>query len=292
MTVLARNGLSLHFDVRGSGPRVLFIQGCGVGGDGWKPQTDELAKRHACATLDNRGYGRSSATNDITVRAMTDDVVALLDHLGWESAHVVGHSLGGVIAQQLGLDLPRRVRSLSLLCTFVRGKDGAKLTPWMLWKAIAMRVGTRASRRSAFLAMVMPASALAGADRAGMAAELGALFGRDLADQPGVIMKQVQALGAHDVSARLSELAAIPALVVSAAEDRVAPPAQGRALAKAIGTARYVEVEGAAHGVILQKPDVINALLAEHVANVEGARASALESEGLRDPLHHGHLER
>jgi len=292
MTRLVRNGLSLHYDVSGSGPPIVFIQGCGVGGDGWRLQTDELAKRHACATLDNRGYGRSSATKDITVRAMTDDVVALLDHLGWESAHVVGHSLGGVIAQQLALDLPRRVRSLSLLCTFVRGKDGAKLTPWMLWKAIAMRVGTRASRRTAFLSMVMPAAALAGADHAAMAAELGALFGRDLADQPDVIMKQVQALGAHDVSARLAELATIPTLVVSAAEDRVAPPAQGRALANAIGTARYVEVEGAAHGVILQKADVINSLLAEQVEIADAARASALESEGLGDSLHHGHLER
>ncbi len=288
MALLARDGFSLHHDVSGSGPPILFIQGCGVGGDGWKPQTDVLAKSHTCASFDNRGYGRSGDASEITVRAMTDDVVALLDHLGWGSAHVVGHSLGGVIAQQLALDAPARVRSLSLLCTFVRGKDGAKLTPWMMWKAIAMRVGTRASRRSAFLAMVMPAAALAAADHAALAAELGALFGRDLADQPGVIMKQVQALGAHDTSARLGELAPIPTLVVSAVEDRVAPPAQGRALAKAIGTARYVELEGAAHGVILQQPAVINALLAEHVAKAE----SALEAERLRDPLHHRHLER
>ncbi len=290
MALLARDGFSLHYDTIGSGPPILFIQGCGVGGDGWKPQTDVLAKHHACASFDNRGYGRSGATKVITVRSMTDDVIALLDRLGWESAHIVGHSLGGVIAQQLALDAPARVRSLALLCTFVRGKDGAKVTPWMLWKAVAMRVGTRASRRSAFLAMVMPAAALAAADHAALAAELGRLFGRDLADQPGVIIKQVQALGAHDVSARLGELAKIPTLVVSAAEDRVAPPSQGRALAKAIGAARYVELEGAAHGVILQQPDVINALIEEHVRVAEEARASALEAEGLRDPLDHRHL--
>jgi len=272
MALLARDGFFLHYDTFGSGPPILFIQGCGVGGDGWKPQTDVLAKHHACASFDNRGYGRSGATKDITVRSMTDDVIALLDHLDWESAHIVGHSLGGVIAQQLALDAPERVRSLALLCTFVRGKDGAKVTPWMLWKAVAMRVGTRASRRSAFLAMVMPAAALAAADHAALAAELGTLFGRDLADQPGVIIKQVQALGAHDVSARLGELARIPTLVVSGVEDRVAPPSQGRALAKAIGTARYVELEGAAHGVILQQPDVINALLEEHVQAAEAAR--------------------
>lgn len=274
MATLARDGFFLHYDVAGTaGPPILFIQGCGVGGDGWRPQTDVLSATHRVASFDNRGYGRSGVTSDITVRAMTADALALLDALGWNSAHVVGHSLGGIIAQQLAFDAPARVRSLALLCTFWRGKDGARPTAWMLWKAICMRVGSRASRRRAFLEMIMPASELAAADAATMAEDLGRLFGRDLADQPAVIMKQVRALGAHDMSARLGWLSTIPTLVVSAKEDRVAPVEQGRALAKAIGTARYVELEGAAHGVTIQKAEAINALLAEHVASADSARA-------------------
>ncbi|MEO8901032.1 MAG: alpha/beta hydrolase [Polyangiaceae bacterium] len=273
MATLARDGLSLHYDVEGKGTPILFIQGCGVGGEGWRPQLDVLGKTHEVAAFDNRGYGRSSPTNDVTVQAMTADVVALMDTLGWGSAHVVGHSLGGIIAQQFAFDQPARVRSLSLLCTFVRGRDGARPSAWMLWKAICMRVGTRASRRRAFLEMVMPAAALEAGDPAALAERLGKLFGRDLADQPGVIMKQVQALGAHDTSARLAELSTIPTLVVSAEHDRVAPVAQGKALAEAIGTARYVEIAGAAHGVTIQMAEVINELVGKHVAAVDEASA-------------------
>jgi pimeloyl-ACP methyl ester carboxylesterase len=58
---------------------------------------------------------------------MAEDAKALMDAAGWNSAHVIGHSMGGVIAQQLALDCPKRVRSLSLLCTFARGKDAARL---------------------------------------------------------------------------------------------------------------------------------------------------------------------
>ncbi|MGC4089517.1 MAG: alpha/beta hydrolase [Polyangiaceae bacterium] len=265
MTQLSRGSFSLYFEALGSGgPPVLFIQGCGVGAGGWQPQTNVLAANYRVAAFDNRGYGRSGASNDISVRSMTDDAVALMDELGWDSAHVVGHSLGGVIAQQLALDLPNRVRSLSLLCTFVRGRDGAKVSAWMLWKAICQRVGSRASRRRAFLDMVMPPSAAPSQRSDEFAVELGKLFGRDLADQPAIILKQVRALGAHDASRELGRLGPIPTLVVSASLDRVAPVAQGRALAKAIPGARYEEIADAAHGVTIQRASDVNALLTAH----------------------------
>ena len=211
----------------------------------------------------------------VSIAEMVKDARALLDTLGWSSAHIVGHSMGGVVAQQLALDSPERVRSLSLLCTFFRGRDGARLTPWMLWVSLRTRIGSRAARRRAFLEMVMPRSVLEATDRDAMAEEVGRLFGRDLADQPPIVMQQVRALGAHDASKELEALSPIPTLVVSAAEDRVAPREQGRALAAAIRGARYVEIEGAAHGVVIQKADAINALLVEHVRAAEHAAAAA-----------------
>jgi aminoacrylate hydrolase len=196
---------------------------------------------------------------------MAADARALVDHLGWERCHVAGHSMGGVIAQQLALDAPDRIRSLSLLCTFVRGKDGATPSPWLMWIGLRTRIGTRAMRRRAFVEMIYPASMLAGVDRDAAAAEYAPLFGRDLADSPPVLMKQLRAMGAHDASGRLSELRSIPTLVLSGDEDRVAPPAQGRALAKAIEGARYVEMERAAHGLTIQRADETNDILAEHL---------------------------
>src|SRR5947208_15980788 len=117
--------------------------------------------------------------------------LALRDTLGWDSAHVVGHSMGGVIAQQLDLDAPKRVRSLSLLCTFARGKDAARLTPWVLWMTLRTRLGPRRMRQRAFLEMLFSSEELLRAALASLATQVAALIGRDLAYPPPLLLKQV-----------------------------------------------------------------------------------------------------
>src|SRR4051794_1987634 len=110
-------GCKLAYDVRGSGPPVLFIQGVGVHGDGWRPQVDGLAADFQCLTFDNRGMGRSLPLDcKLTIEQMADDAHAVMLHYGWHSAHVVGHSVGGLVALQLALAHRSCVRSLSLLC--------------------------------------------------------------------------------------------------------------------------------------------------------------------------------
>jgi pimeloyl-ACP methyl ester carboxylesterase len=116
--------------------------------------------------------------------------------------------------------------------------------------------------------VVVPRATLANRDPDELAKDLAPYFGRDLATQPPIVMKQAAALGRHDVSARLAELQGIPTLVVSATHDTVAPPASGRRLAVAIDGARYVELEGS-HGVTLMQPERVNALLREHLDRVE-----------------------
>jgi aminoacrylate hydrolase len=262
----------VFYELAGNGPPVLFIQGVGVAGEGWRPQVDGLAGSFSTLRFDNRGLGKSvSCRGRISIEAMAADARDLLDAAGWESAHVVGHSMGGVIAQQLALDVPARVRSLSLLCTFPRGKDAARLTPWVLWMTLRTRVGSRRMRRQAFLEMLFPKEELQRADLDLLATQVGALIGRDLADSPSILMKQVQALARHDVSARLGELAAIPTLVVNAEHDPIAPPRYGRRLAELIPGARYEEVPAASHGVTIQKADLINGRLGKFLADVDSS---------------------
>lgn len=265
------HGCRLDYEVRGTGPPVLLIQGVGVQGDGWRPQVDALAARYQCLWFDNRGMGRSQPVGSaLSIELMADDACALLDVQGWESAHVVGHSMGGPIALALALSARSRVRSLSLLCTFARGRVATRLTAGMVWLGLRTRIGTRRQRRHAFLRIVMPRQLLVQVDQDTLAARLADLFGHDLADQPQVVMRQLSALGNFDATSRLGELSGLPTLVVSAAHDRIAPPAAGRALAAAIGGARYVEIAEAAHGVTIQCADQINALLLEHFASADG----------------------
>lgn len=263
----------IAYQTQGVGPPVLFIQGVGVPGCGWGPQLEGLADRFHCAAFDHRGLGQSAPVEGrLSIADLVGDTLALMDHLGWADAHLVGHSMGGVIAHQLALEARARVRSLSLLCTFTRGKEAARLSPWIAWVGLRTRVGSRPMRRRAFLEMILPASARRGADLEALAAHYGTFFGRDLADQPPVVMKQLQALARHDERARLHQLGGLPTLVASAAEDRLALPTYGRTLAGLIRGARYHQFADAAHGVTIARPELVNALLAEHLAAVEAAR--------------------
>src|SRR4051794_24983230 len=121
----------LSYRVTGAGPTVLLIQGVGAPGDAWRPQVEALATACRCVTFDNRGMGRSlPAGHPLTVERMAEDASAVLDAVGGP-AHLVGHSLGGPVAVHLAASDPDRVRSLSLLCTFARGKAVGPLS-WRL----------------------------------------------------------------------------------------------------------------------------------------------------------------
>jgi aminoacrylate hydrolase len=263
-------GARLCYYRTGAGPAVLMIQGVGLVGNGWRPQVDGLSDRFDIVTFDNRGTGGSSRFDGaLSIEAMADDALAIMDAERIRKFHVVGHSMGGIIAQQLALNAPDRVASLALVCTFDRGRHGSAMSPSLLFTAIRMRVGARRMRRNAFLGLVMPSGYLATVDRGRLTETLAPLFGHDLADQPAIVMQQVRAMSRHDVFVRLGELGGIRTLVLSAAEDRIARPKYGRALAAAIPGARYVELTDAGHGVTIQRATDVNALLAAHFDDAE-----------------------
>lgn len=267
-------GCSLSWFTEGNGPPVVMIHGIGIGAAGWRPQVEALGASFRCLCLDNRGFGESQPLSGaLTVELMAEDVLALMDAQGWQSAHVMGHSLGGLVALYLAHKARARVRSLALMCTFPSGAIPTRPTPWIIWAGLRTRLGTRRMRRHAFLELVLPSDALAGVDRDALAERLAELFSHDLADQPPVAMRQMGAMRRADATPFLSGFASIPTLVVSASHDRVAPPVGGRALAAGIPGARYVEIPDGSHGVTLQLPERINALLLEHLNAAEASRS-------------------
>lgn len=271
MPSLNNNGATLHYNLYGkTGEPVLLIQGVGAIGNAWKPQVDELKATYQLATFDNRGIGQSTIAENapFSIDQMADDARAVMDAAGWDSAHVVGHSMGGVIAQELALAIPKRVRSLSLLCTVARGKDAVRMTPQMMWTALRTNFGPKTSRRRAFLELIYPESFLSTADSPALAAQLAPLFGHDLAEQPPIAMKQAMALRRHDRTAQLYKLTSIPTFVLSAAHDPIAPPEFGKQLASLIPRARFVVISDASHGVPIQQATRVNRLLADHFAAV------------------------
>jgi pimeloyl-ACP methyl ester carboxylesterase len=234
------------------------------------PQVEELEARYACLTFDNRGMGRSQPLGvPLSIEQMAEDTLALMDAVGWESAHLVGHSMGGLIALQAALMARQRVRSLSLLCTFARGADAARMTWPMFWTGLRTYVGTRRMRRRAFVSLVLPPSVLAASDVDAWAERLAPIFGHDLADQPPIVMKQLAAMKACDLTGRLGELAGTPTLVAGARHDLIARPEVVKRLADGLPGCRVAEFSEAAHGMTIQCAEKVNAMLGEWFEEAE-----------------------
>jgi pimeloyl-ACP methyl ester carboxylesterase len=264
------NLTELRYDIAGGGPVVLSVQGVGVAGSGWQPQVSALTDRFTVITFDNCGVGGSArGSHPLTIEQMALDALAIADAEAVERFHLLGHSMGGLIAQHIALTARARVKSLSLVCTFANGADATRLSMRMLALGLRSRIGTRAMRRKAMVEMVMPRDYLRGRDTAVLADELAALFGRDLADQPPIVSEQLRAMSRYSVAERLGELSGIPTLVVSGAHDPIAPPRLGRAIASSIAGARFIEFAHASHALPIQCAAELNALLVDHLAAAE-----------------------
>lgn len=255
---------------------VLLVQGVGLAGRAWSPQVERLQRHYDCVTVDNRGLGGSTGdTTGLRVETMVEDLRQLVESLGLRRVHLVGHSMGGVIAQEFALRHPGYVRSLVLMCTFSRGKDAVTPSLAMLGHGIATSVGTSQMRRRAFARMVMPRAYIAERGMNRVIDELETTFGRSLAEPPNVVRAQLRALSRHDSQARLAELGRIPTLVLCGTHDPIALPRYGRRLAEGIGTARFVEVADASHALPVQLPDLVHAELCRHFGEHEGGASNA-----------------
>lgn len=264
---VARDGATIGWRAFGDGPPVLLIQGSGVAGQGWRPQVDGLADRFRLVWFDNRGVGASTLPpGPLTIEQMALDGLAVMDAQGWERAHVVGHSMGGLVAQALAIAAPDRVQSLSLLSTFARGKQAAVPDLSVMWLGARMRIGGRTGRRRAALRMVYPDAYLATRDLGELHDEVAAIFGRDVCEQPAVTMQQVRAMGRYDPTPKAASIAHLPALTLTGAHDRIAKPAFTEELAARFGVSPVV-LPDSGHACTIQDAALVNQHLAERWAS-------------------------
>jgi pimeloyl-ACP methyl ester carboxylesterase len=223
---------------------VLMIMGLGASSRLWFRLLPWLTRRHRVIVFDNRGTGRSAPVRArLTMRGLADDAVTVLDAAGIERAHVVGASMGGMIAQHLALERRERVRSLVLACTAAGGRNGAP--PWRLLASAAVRplLGPRRS-----FPLVAP-SLYAAATLRDHPHRVSEDLERRMADatSPLTLYAQLGAIALHDTRPRLAELAGLPTLVVHGLEDRLVPPARGRELAGLVPDARLELIPACGH---------------------------------------------
>jgi 3-oxoadipate enol-lactonase len=256
----------LHYERSGAGEPLLLIQGMSGTHVAWgEPFLSQLRERFDVVAFDNRGIGLSAPVEGpFTIVEMAADTEALMGELGLESAHVVGISMGGMIAQELALAHPERLRSLTLGCTYCGG-PGSRLMPQENLEklAAAMASGDREQAiRASYEVNLSPAFR---ADESAYAA-----FHEMATSVPAAkrtIELQVQAIFGHDTSGRLGEIA-IPTLIVHGTEDGVLPYPNGELIASLIPAARLETLEGVGHMFWWERPELSAELIREHAPAV------------------------
>lgn len=258
----------IAFESAGSaGPRILMVMGFGMRGGVWFPQVQDLRRDHALLWFDNRGIGESEPSPPRFAMAdLAADALRVADELRWADFHVVGVSLGGMVAQELALLAPQRVRSLTLIATHAGGPLGILPTPRGAYHWINAAFGRQAGRVEHLTRLLYPASFLATVDPEQLRRRMQLQVGKRPPTRTALL--QLLAVIRHDTRARLSSLRP-PTLVIKPTGDLLVRPFHSDRLHAAIPGARLVAIDDAGHGLTFHAAAAVNAAIREHVARHE-----------------------
>ena len=253
-------GPRLHWERTGAraGEPILWITGFTISAAVFDPVLPLYADRFDCVTYDNRGSGRSAAPlRPLSMPELAGDAVRVLDAAGLESAHVYGLSMGGMIAQELAIRFPERVRGLVLGCSTPGGPRAIRPTARELAALGGGAVrGLREPGRPMLARMLFSDEFRAREPE--RARELLRHFAAHRA-RPHGVAGHWWASVYHDTVARLGRIQA-PTLVLHGGADRMAPIANARLLARRIPDATLRVVEGAGHAYLLEAPEASHEL--------------------------------
>lgn len=225
MPVIKVSGARIAYDVAGEGDAVVFISGLGGMASFWSAQVEAFSPAFRVLSFDHRGVGRSEGAPPYSVAQWADDVLALLDHLGAERAHLVGHSTGGIIAQLFAVEHPKRVHTLTLGGTWL-APDRRFRDQFSFRKQVLAEIGGDAYRMlSGLLADSSPEAT------SGPISEISA-------QEREVIAARIDALLDYDGTAIAPRIAA-PTLVLAADDDYIVPSYHSQAVTAAIPGATF-----------------------------------------------------
>jgi 3-oxoadipate enol-lactonase len=264
--IVTSDGVRIAYDTWGprSGSPVFMIQGLGMNASAWGLQRGAFGRNHRCIAIDNRGTGHSDAPpGPYDLFRMAQDAVEVLDAEEIASAHIVGASMGGVIAQILGVLHADRVESLVLACTSCRhhawrrelfadwaeevsGGDMHILTDdgmrWLIGPRLQRRFGVFVNVLARVLVQI----------------------------KPEAFVSQIQAILAmpDEMRDELHKITA-PTLVITGSQDTLTPLGDAEELAELITTSRLYVLRGAAHGLMAEAPNAFNDAVLKFLAEID-----------------------
>jgi 3-oxoadipate enol-lactonase len=255
--------IEMFYVAAGAGPPLVLIMGFGGDHLAWGYQLRAFAERHRVIAFDNRGAGQTDAPDiPYTTAMMADDTAGLLDALGVDRAHVIGVSMGGMIAQELALRHPARVRSLHLGCTLAR-PDAYMRALMAAWRTLRTSLSREDMLRAMALWLFAPVTYEERPEFVEMVVQtaLANPFPQTLTG----FLRQGDAILGHDALPRLGAIRC-PTLVSVAEDDILVPPRFSRLLASRIPGAALQVLPGAGHVYFWERPEAFNRLCLDFLA--------------------------
>jgi len=263
--------IALHYEVEGDGTTMVLIHGLGGDGRSWEADAPVFARHHRVLRPDMRGCGASDKPpGPYSPALFARDLDALCARLGVGAVHVVGISMGGVIAQRLALDSASRVRSLVLISTSSEVSERATAT-WQRLADVVEREGfdTRTADASRAFSPSFTAR------HPEVVAEVGR---RNAANDPRSYAAAARAMSDYHFTPELPRLK-VPTLILQGLDDQLTPPGGSVKLQRALPHARLLMIADAGHNLPMEQPEVFRNSVLAFTAGVD----LVLRSSG-RDP--------
>ena len=256
MPILDRPGAQIYYETVGTGPALIFAHGAGGNAAIWFNQIAHFAPEYQCVAFDHRYFARSPSTGPISVHQFRDDLLAIMDVLEIDKAHLVGQSMGGFTVLRTTLDAPDRVLSLTLSCT-----SGGIVNPT---PTPAMKALTSASGRDTGGIQASMSEVTRGKPALMQLYESINNFNTEFSwDKLSTLLTK------EDV-VQLNQLKAVscPTLLVAGAEDPLFPRALLATYLPHFPAGTLTEIQDAGHSPYFEQPEIFNQNLATHLQSV------------------------
>lgn len=254
MPINTLNQAEIFWEEKGDGIPVLFLNGVMMTTASWAQQTRVMRKHVRCIMHDTRGQLRSGKQGPYTMEQHAEDVIALMDHLALQDAHIVGTSYGGEIGLIVAHRYPKRVRSLSVIASVAHSEEPLR-TQVNQWIDASHNVDD-------LFARMLPDN-YAPAFREREADQLAANMERIKAfpkDFFPAFRDLCRAFLDLDIRALLPEIQT-PTLIVCAELDLLKKPQYSREMAAALPNSEFLMIPEAGHAVVLERPETLNSAL-------------------------------
>lgn len=261
MPYAERDGCRLYYEEHGSGEPILFVAGLGGVSTYWKPQVEAFARDFHVIVYDQRGSGRSDHVEVASVEQMAEDTLAVLDAVGLDTVHYVGHSTGGAIGQALAIDHPERLRSLVINSSTTRS-DAYRRKVFSVRQALLQQVGPEFYARQTSLLLypswwINQNAQRLEADEARSAAGLA---------PANVQISRMNAILSFDRLADYGRIR-VPTLVLCARDDILTPAYFSEELAREIPGARLLLLDTGGHACSITVADEFNQIVRAFIAD-------------------------